>query len=158
MQLARLDLSCAELEMLPVLISEEDRPLVVRVSDADTVTALAGVAGDWEGSWGVWLEPGEDYGIGALARDVRTLAQLIELDHVVLDHAHAEHYAVALDALLRGEEVSVENETLVLRAVVSRPVVGYRVTVWHVEGESLVHAERRLRRGPTRGPLTYYLD
>ena len=116
MQLARLDLSCAELEMLPVLISEEDRPLVVRVSDADTVTALAGVAGDWEGSWGVWLEPGEDYGIGALARDVRTLAQLIELDHVVLDHAHAEHYAVALDALLRGEEVSVENETLVLRA------------------------------------------
>ena len=83
MQLARLDLSCAELEMLPVLISEEDRPLVVRVSDADTVTALAGVAGDWEGSWGVWLEPGEDYGIGALARDVRTLAQLIELDHLV---------------------------------------------------------------------------
>ncbi len=159
MQLSRLDVSCADLEDLPVLVSEEDRPLVIRVSDADTVTAVAGVCADWSGSWGVWLEVGEEYSIGPVARDVRTLARLLELDHVVLEApAHAEAYAEALEALLGGDEVTLSNEAVTLSAVVSRPAAPSRVTVWSVRGDALVHGQRVLHRGGSRGAVTLYVD
>ena len=159
MQLARLDVSCADLEDLPVLVSEEERPLVIRVSDADTVTVLAGVCADWSGSWGIWLEAGEDYGIGPIARDVRTLARLLEVDHVVLDApAHALGYAEALQALLVGEEVTMSNEAVTLRGVYSRPAAPRPITVWAVTGESLVHAERVLRHSGSRGAVTFSVE
>ncbi len=159
MQLARLDVSSADLEDLPILVSEEDRPLVIRVSDADTVTILAGVSAQWEGSWGVWLRASEEYPASLIARDVKTLAALIEIDHVVIEAdyrvlAHAE----VVEALLSNDEVTLRNAVARITAAYNRPAPPRAVCVWSVVGDTLVHDARVLRRREVRGAVTYFAD
>jgi hypothetical protein len=159
MRLTRLELSLADLASLPPLIGDDERPLVVRVTDADTVTVLAGLAGEWSGSWGVWLRFVEGDSLGPVARDLRTLGQLMELDHVVLESpGPTARYVEALASLLGGEELTVDDEVLTLRRAVSRPALRRRLTWWRVEGATLVSGERVLRPVDRRGSLTRYED
>ncbi|HEY5120609.1 MAG TPA: hypothetical protein VII84_03440 [Acidimicrobiales bacterium] len=159
MQLARLDITSADLEDLPVLISEEDRPLVIRVSDADTVTILAGVSGEWAGSWGVWLRASENYPAALIARDVKTLAALLEIDHVVVEAANdARAHAEVVSTLLSDDEVTLHNAVANITAAYNRPAPPRPVCVWSVEGDTLVHEERVLRRRDVRGAITFYCD
>lgn len=159
MQLTRLDLTAGELEGLPVLVSEQERPVVIRVSDADTVTILAGVCIDWEGSWGVWLRASDEYPAALIARDVKTLATLTELDHVVVEAAaHAAAHAEVVEALLSDGEVTLHNAAATITAAYNRPAPPRPVYVWSVEndGDVLVHGRDVLIRGETRGALTSF--
>jgi hypothetical protein len=159
MQLARLDVTSTDLEDLPVLVSEEDRPLVIRVIDADTVTVLAGVSTEWAGSWGVWLRASEDYPAALIARDVKTLAVLMEIDHVVIEAANeARAHADVVTAMLSDDEVTLANSVANITAAYNRPAPPRPVCVWSVEGDTLVHKERVLRRGEVRGAITFYRD
>ncbi len=159
MQLARLDVTSADVEELPVLVSEEDRPLVISVSDADTVTILAGVSAEWAGSWGVWLIAGADYPASLIARDVKTLAALMEIDHVVIEASdHARAHAEIVAALLSGDEVTLHNAVAEISAAYNRPAPARAIRVWSVEGDTLVHDGRVLRRSGVRGAITYFSD
>jgi hypothetical protein len=159
MQLARLDVTSTDLEDLPVLVSEEDRPLVIRVSDGDTVTVLAGVSAEWAGSWGVWLSASEDYPAALIARDVKTLAVLMEIDHVVIEAAtDASAHAEVVAALLSDDEVTLHNAVANITAAYNRPAPPRPVCVWSVEGDTLVHEERVLRHSEVRGAITFYCD
>lgn len=159
MQLARLDVTFRELENLPVLVSEDDRPLVIRVRDADTVTVLGGVGVEWSGSWGVWLAASEDYGAGLIARDVKTLARLLEIDHVVVDAVRdAAAHAEAVAALLSDGPVTLHNAVAHLNGAYNRPAPPRPITVWSVEGDTLRHGDRMLTRVDERGAITYFAD
>jgi hypothetical protein len=159
MHLTRLDVTSSQLEDLPVMVSEEDRPLVIRVLDADTVTMLAGVSGDWSGSWGVWLEASEDYSAGLIARDVKTLATLLEIVHVVIEaRENAGAHAEVVAALLTNESVTLRNEVATITAAYNRPAPPRPVSVWSVEGETLRHSERTLRLSDTHEGFSTYSD
>lgn len=159
MQLARLDVTSRDLRDLPVLVSEEDRPLVIRVSDADTVTVLAGVSAEWAGSWGVWLRASEDYPAALIARDVKTLAALMEIDHVVIEAANdASAHAEVVTALLGDDEVTLHNAVATITGAYNRPAPPRPVCVWSVEGDTLVHAQRTLHRGNVRGVITFFAE
>ena len=159
MQLSRLDVTYEELENLPALVSEDDRPLVIRVTDADTVTVVAGVSAAWSGSWGVWLRASEDYPAGLIARDVKTLARLLEIDHVVIDAAeHADAHAQVVAALLSEGPVTLHNAVASITGAYNRPAPPRPITVWSVEGDVLRHAQRTLRRVDARGPVTSFAE
>ena len=159
MQLARLDVTWADLDDLPVLVSDDDRPLVIRVNDADTVTILAGVSAHWAGSWGVWLRASEDYSAAVIARDVKTLAALMEIDHVVIEAASdAPAHAEIVTALLSDDEVTLHNAVAKITRAYNRPAPPRPVCVWSVVDDTLVHASRVLRRTEVRGAITYFSD
>jgi hypothetical protein len=156
-RLARLDVTFADLALLPVLVSSDERPLVIRVIDADTVTSLAGVGLDWSGSWGVWLDAGQSYSAGLIARDVKTLSTLWEIDHVVVDApAHAAAYADVVAALLGEGEVTLHNEVANITAAYNRPAPPRPVTVWSVEGDTLRQGERVLHLRGAHGAVSFY--
>jgi hypothetical protein len=159
MQLARFDVSSEDLENLPVLVSEDDRPLVIRVTDADTVTVLAGVSAEWSGSWGVWLDASDNYSAGLIARDVKTLSTLLEIDHVVIDAArHAGAHAEVVAALLSDGPVTLHNEVANITAAYNRPAPPRPILVWSVEGDTLRHGDRTLTRVDERGAITFFAD
>jgi hypothetical protein len=158
MQLARLDVTAPDLATLPVFVSDDEHPVVIRVTDADTVTMLAGVCDEWSGSWGVWLSASEDYSAGLIARDVKTLCTLLEIDHVVIEAAHdAPAYAEVVTALLSDEEVTLHNAVATITAAYNRPAPAQVVSVWSVEGDELRHGDTTLRRGETRAAVTFFV-
>ena len=159
MRLARLDVSFAELSEVPTLVSDDERPVVLRVRDVDGVIALASVAGRWSGSWGVWLEADPGYGAGLIARDVKTLSTLLELDHVVIDAVEdAAAYAEVVRSLLSDDEVTIHNAVARISRAHNRPAPPRPVAVWHVEADSLRDGERVLRRAERRADVTFYAD
>ncbi len=159
MQLTRLDVTAADLERWPALVSEDERPLVVRVSDADTVVVVAAVAQRWSGSWGVWLSASEDYPAALIARDVKTLAVVMDLDHVVIDADHdAPAHAAVVEALLSDAAVTLHNAVATITDAYNRPVPPRPVCVWHVEGEDLVHGARVLYRREGREGVGVYVE
>jgi hypothetical protein len=159
MRLARLDVTLAQLADLPVLVGDDTRPVVVRVSDADVVVALAGACDGWSGSWGVWLRAHEGYGAGMIARDVKTLSTLLQLDHVVIDAAaDAAAHAEVVAALLSDDEVTLHNDVARITHAFNRPAPVRPVHVWHVDDGVLSDGVRVLRRASTRANVTFYED
>ncbi len=160
MRLARLDVSVAQLRDVPVLVSDDDRPVVLRVRDADSVIALASVGAQWSGSWGVWLHADPGYGAGLIARDVKTLSTLLELDHVVIDAgADADAYAEAVRALLSDAEVTIHNAVARITRARNRPAPPRPVNVWSHQGHSLRDGSgRELLRENGRGKVTYFAE
>ena len=159
MRLTRLDVSLDQLEDLPVLVTDEERPVVVRVHDADTVVALAAVGATWEGSWGVWLEASAAYPASIIARDVKTLAAVMDIDHVVVDAAeNADAHAEVVRALLEGGPVTLENDVAHLRHAYNRPVPTRPITVWSTDEEGVASPSRRLRHVDSGEALAVYDD
>lgn len=159
MRLARLDVTFDELTDPAVLIADDGCAVVVRVLDADTATVVGGVGASWSGSWGVWLEASDAYSAALIARDVKTLAALVALEHVVIDAAaHAAAHAEVVVALLSDDEVNLRNEVAHLTHAYNRPAPAHAPTVWYVQGDTLVHAARVVRRGVTRGAVTFFED
>lgn len=159
MRLARLDVSFAELPDALSLVADVDGPVVVRVDDADGAIALAGVVERLTGSWGVWLRADPGYGAGLIARDVKTLSTLLELDHVVIDAAgDAAAYAEVVRALLSDEEVTIHNSVARITRAYNRPPPPRPVTVWSVDTDTLRDGDRVLRRNGQLDRVTFYAD
>ena len=159
MRLARLDVTSAELEALPVLITDQERPIVIRVSDADSVTILAGVCAGWEGSWGVWLVASEEYPAALIARDVKTLSTLTQLEHVVIGAAsHARAHADVVRALLSAEEVNLANAVATITAAYNRPAPPRDIQVWSASsaGRTLERDGHILQERESRGGITIF--
>lgn len=159
MRLARFDVDLRGLENAPVHLSEGGRPVVFRVLDADPVVAVAGACVDWLGPWGLWLRASEDYSAGLIARDVKTLSHLLELDHVVVEadrdaHLHAEVVA----ALLSGERVTLHNAVATITNAYNRPAPPRTITVWSAQDEVLRHDSSVLQARASSGALTYFSD
>lgn len=179
----------ADLADVTALVAPDEGPVVLRVRDADTATVVAGVGARWPGSavaalsgsasgsasgtpsqtwpgsssgsrsWGVWLEASDDYSAALIARDVKTLAALVSLGHVVIDAAaHAGAHAEVVAALLSDDEVNLRNEVAHLTHAYNRPAPARALVVWHVEGDTLVHGAQVLRRTATRGAVTLFED
>ena len=154
-------MTSAQLGALPVLITQQERPLVIRVNDADTVTTLAGVCAGWEGSWGVWLTASEEYPSSLIARDVKTLATLTQLEHVVVDAvAHSSAHAEVVRALLSDDEVNLANAVATIRAAYNRPAPTREIQVWSVSdaGSTLECGERILREREALGNVTIFTN
>ena len=158
MQLARLDVTPAEMADL-ASVAAQDHPLVIRVIGADTVTMLAAMSEALSGAWGVWLEASEHYSAGLIARDVKTLARLLWIEHVVVDAAeNSAAHAEVVRVLLSNESVTLYNAVANITGAYNRPAPPRPVTVWNVQGDLLVHPQRSLLRQRVSGALTYYQD
>ena len=161
MRLARLDVTRAQLEALPVLITEPERPLVISVRDADTVTTLAGACARWEGSWGVWLLASAEYPASLIARDVKTLAMLTQIDHVVIDAAsNASAHAEVVRALMGADEVNLTNAVTTIAGAYNRPVSPIAIQVWSVSSArgALESEGRVLSLDESSGDVTFFSD
>lgn len=159
MRLARFDVDLRGLENQPVLMSEVDRPVVIRVLDADPVVAVAGACVDWPGSRGLWLRASEDYSAGLIARDVKTLSYLLELDHLVVEAGRDAHlHAEVVAALLSDERVTLHNAVATITDAYNRPAPPRTITVWSAQDEVLRHDSTILEARRSSGAVTYFSD
>ena len=143
-------------------IGDHSIPLF-QCSDGDTAIVLASWRDQLTGQVGAWLEVGPGYSAQIAARDVRTLAVLSDLRHVVIAATdRVDDHADLVRVLLTGEEVNVSNDVATLRHAFSRPAPPQPITVWGYEDEQLTSPGVTLRvvqRDVTNGAeLTYFED
>jgi hypothetical protein len=143
-------------------LHDEPTPLF-ECSDANTAIVLASLRDHLSREVGVWLSVSEEYPAQMATRDVRTLAVLMDLRHVVIEAADRVYeHAEIVRALLSGEEVNLSNSVATLTHVVSRPVPPRSITVWGFESGQLVSPEVTLGAATTHrhrtSELTYFED
>ncbi|MFI5034818.1 MAG: hypothetical protein ACHQFZ_01260 [Acidimicrobiales bacterium] len=159
MELRRLDVTLSRRDRVPAVCAGSPAPLVLWWRDGDPVVATASLGAAVTEPLGVWLEVTGAYPAALAARDVATLAWLVQLSHVVVDGENALDSAAALSALLTNDEVTFTNAAATLRGAYNRPAPPAPVTVWAFDG-ALRSGGRRLReRGREEspaGPLTRF--
>jgi hypothetical protein len=159
MELVRLVAPLAKCADVARLAREHQ--LVFRCSDADTVIATASLSEQLTTSLGVWLYVSDGYPAQLAARDVATLAAIVQLDHVVVEaDVAAPDHAQILASLLTNNEVSFTNGVATLSGAYNRPAPPSPITVWALTGESLVSGDLVLRSRRVAsndvGELTYF--
>jgi hypothetical protein len=146
MELARLVAAVAQRDALLELTNE--RVVLFRCLDADTVIVAASLSGRLSHPLGVWLVVDQAYPAQLAARDVATLAALIPLSHVVIEAGSlATEHADVVRALLTNDEVNFSNDVVSLVGAYNRPAPPSPVTVWSYDGRSLVSGEHVLSPG-----------
>lgn len=151
MELSQLVTTLAQLEKLPDLLGELDRPVLL-CTDADTVLVVASLGEKVSGPIGVWLEVSSDYPSSLAARDVATLSWLIELGDVVISaSSHAESHADIVRALLSDDEVNFTNDVATITKAYNRPAPPRPVVVWSYDGDVVSRVGTTLHRGSS-GP------
>jgi hypothetical protein len=159
MELVRLVAATAQRDAVVRLANE--RPVLFRCADADTVLVAASMSGRLTKPLGVWLVVGEAYPAQLAARDVATLAALVPLGHVVIEAgSRSKEHADVVRALLTNDEVNFSNAVVSLVRAYNRPAPPAPVTVWSCDGQRLVSGERVLSPGRVEtndvGELTYF--
>jgi hypothetical protein len=103
------------------------------------------------------LHASEHYSAGLIARDVKTLSHLLEIDHVVVDASRdpAQH-AEVVAALLSDERVTLHNAVATITDAYNRPAPPRPVTVWSAQGDVLRHGSMVLHARATRGAVTFF--
>ncbi len=136
--------------------------VLLHCSSADTVMVAASLADELP-VCGVWLDVSEDYSAQIAARDVKTLATLVALRHVVIESSTPREHADVVRALLGDAPVNFSNDVATLRGAYNRPAPRAALTVWSYDGTlrsdgATLHAARTdptdvgeltLFRGPT---------
>jgi len=124
----------------------------ILVVDGDPSTLLAAYGPEWPGPHGVWFYADHTYPATLIARDIKTLAHLMHLSHVVIEApSDAEHHAAVVRALLSDDKVTMSNRVVTLEGAVNRPAPPQPITVWYRDGTSLFNGEQALgmtMRGP----------
>jgi hypothetical protein len=138
MELVRLDFPFEQRSSAAWLTHE--LTILLHCSSADTVMVAASLAEDLA-ECGIWLDVSGDYSAQIAARDVKTLATMIALRHVVIESPTALEHAEVVRALLSDAPVNFSNEVATLRGAYNRPAPPSPLTVWSYEG--------RLRSGET---------
>jgi hypothetical protein len=133
MDMVRRVTAAADLER--ALARERGKVLLWSCADVDTAVAAAALGEDRRRRhFGLWLEASGDYPAAIIARDVKTLAALVPVEHVVVGAALAPRdHAAVVTALLGGGPVDLANEAATLRRAYSRPVPRTPVRVWALE-------------------------
>ncbi len=151
-----MELTCVELLAadLPTYgASPEYQPGAgILVLDADPSTLLAAYGPEWPGPHGVWFYADHTYPAALIARDIKTLAHLMAIDHVVImADSDAEQHAELVRALLSGDKVTLRNRVGELRDAVNRPAPPAPIDVWYLDGTYVIKGEQGLgltMRGP----------
>lgn len=127
-------------DLARALAASRDAVLVWRCTDADTAVAAAALAGEGRHPHlGLWLEVSAGYPAALAARDVKTLAALVGLGHVVIGaDERARAHAEVVEALLGGGPVALTNEVATIVGAYNRPAPREPVTVWAHETARLV--------------------
>jgi hypothetical protein len=142
----RLDSTLAALDSLAALVAETTGALALRCLDGDTVMMVSALYGRLSRPVGVWLEVGDGYHASLAARDVATLAWLVELDLVVVAAtSHATSHADVVAALLTNDEVNFSNDVAVIVHAYNRPAPPRPVAVWSYDGTTVQSGEITLR-------------
>lgn len=133
MDMVRRVTAAADLER--ALARERGSVLLWSCGDVDTVVAAAALGEDRRRRhWGLWLEASADYPAAIIARDVKTLAALVPVEHVVVAAAFAPRdHAAVVTALLGGGPVDLANEVATLRHAYNRPAPTRPLRVWTFE-------------------------
>jgi len=127
------------------------------ITDANPVTLLAAHGGDWSGSWGVWLEHSAHYPAPMIARDVKTLSHLMDLDHIVLYGEKTEAAAEIVRAMLSDDVVTMTNAAATLVGATNHPAPPRPVAVWATSGPFGITDGETYLSMTLRGPeWTYY--
>ncbi|HVA70496.1 MAG TPA: hypothetical protein VNF08_04145 [Acidimicrobiales bacterium] len=146
MELVRLVAALAERDAAVRLANE--RTVLFRCTDADTVVVAASMSGRLTQPLGVWLVVGESYPAQLAARDAATLAALVPLRHVVIEASSlSREHADVVRALLTNDEVNFTNAVATLVGAFNRPAPPSPLTVWSYDGERLVDGVRVLSPG-----------
>ncbi|HQU25732.1 MAG TPA: hypothetical protein PLS29_01730 [Acidimicrobiales bacterium] len=133
-------------DLARALVATRDAVLVWRCTDADTAVAAGALAADRRHRHlGLWLEVSGGYPAALAARDVKTVAALVGLEHVVVEAGdHALAHAAVVEALLGDGPVEIANEVATITGAFNRPVPKEPVRVWASEGGRLVGGGRSL--------------
>jgi hypothetical protein len=136
---------------------------VFHCTDGDTAIVLASWSEQVTREVGVWLRVTNGYRAQFAARDIRTLAVLTNLRHVVIEAVErADEHADVVRVLLTGEEVNFSNSVATLSHAFSRPTPPRPLTVWSYEKKQLTSPERTLqevsRDALGDAELTYFED
>jgi hypothetical protein len=107
--------------------------VLLHCTTADTVIVAASLAEDLH-ECGVWLVVSSDYSAQIAARDVKTLATIIPLRHVVIESPTALEHAEVVRALLSEAPVNFSNGVATLRDAYNRPAPRSPLTVWSYDG------------------------
>jgi len=142
MAMARLDSSLAALDALVDLVATTAGTIVLRCLDGDTVMMASALRGRLTRPVGVWLEVSDGYRASLAARDVATLAWLIDLDLVVIAaESHALSHADVVAALLTNDEVNLTNDVAAIAHAFNRPAPPTAVAVWSYDGTAVRSGE-----------------
>jgi hypothetical protein len=158
-ELVRLAAATAQRDAVVRLANE--RTVLFRCADADTVIVAASMSGRLTSPFGVWLVVGEAYPAQLAARDVATLAALVPLSHVVVEAGSmSNEHADVVRALLTNDEVNFTNAVVSLVGAYNRPAPPSPLTVWSYDGQRLVSGDQVLSPGRVEsddvGELTYF--
>jgi hypothetical protein len=137
MELARLTCPLAARERVGELAAASAGPLVVDCPDASAAVLTAWLGARVGGPLGIWLRVSEGYRAALAARDVATLAWLVDLELVVVEGERAAEQAEVVAALLSDEEVTFANAVATLRGAYNRPAPPRTIQVWSYDGTSL---------------------
>jgi len=158
MELACVELLAADLPTYGTSATYR-RGAGILVVDGDPSTLLAAYGPEWPGPHGVWFYADHTYPATLIARDIKTLAHLMPLTHVVIEApSDAEHHAAVVRALLSDDKVTMSNRVVTLEGAVNRPAPPQPLEVWYRDGTYLINGEQSL--GMTmHGPgFTLYED
>jgi hypothetical protein len=150
MAMVRLDARLATLDSLIDLVNATTGPLALRCVDGDTVMMASALRGRPSRPVGVWLEVSQGYHASLAARDVATLAWLIELELVVIaSQSHAASHADVVAALLTNDEVNFSNDVAEIAHAYNRPAPPSAVAVWSCDDTTLRSGDVTLRETST---------
>jgi hypothetical protein len=131
MELVRLDFPIEHRSSAAWLTHE--LTILLHCADADTAMVAASMADDLH-ACGVWLDVSDDYSAQMAARDVKTLATMMDVRHVVIDSPTAFAHAEVVSALLSDAPVNFSNHVATLRGAHNRPAPSSPLTVWSYDG------------------------
>ena len=144
-----MELTCVELlaKDLPTYGQSPDyrRGAGILVVDGDPSTLLAAYGPEWPGPHGVWFYADHTYPAALIAHDIKTLAHLMPLTHVVIEAPdRAEQHADIVRALLSDDHVTMANAVGHLQGAVNRPAPPAPLAVWYRDGTYLFNGEQSL--------------
>ncbi|MGH9020170.1 MAG: hypothetical protein ACRDV0_04035 [Acidimicrobiales bacterium] len=142
MEFARLDATLATRDAWAADLASSTRPVALRLLDGDAMVAAAASDGAVRS---VWVVASDQYPAAIIARDVKTLAALVDLGDVVVEGADAPAHAEVVAALLSDDEVSFANDVATISHAYNRPAPARPVAVWSFDGVALRHGDASLR-------------
>ena len=122
----------------------------------DGLAALVLAARGVDGA-GPWLRVGPDYPASLAARDLATLAWVVDVTDAVVEGPDALEQARVVRAMLGEDPVSLESPVATLVAAYNRPAPPHAIAVWAWVGGELRDGDRALRPGPTHQGRTTFV-